>query len=332
MLQATNLLGRSQLLLKKHSPTILLVGGVAGLTYSTVKFMQDTYINGKYEFISDTLMERKMTIEEAEMEFPDQYSAADKAKDLKMAHFEYAQNMFKLYAPTIGLGLLSLGAIFGSHFILNKRIVGMAAAYKMLDKGFAEYRDRVVEKLGEEADKEFKFGLTKEKIDVEKEGEDGKITKKKEEITVATNPSPYSIVFDASSIAHSKNPEYNKFFIKDVQEQANNKLKAQGHLFLNEVYDMLGVQRTRAGAVVGWIFNPRNENIDSCVDLGLYAIKDNKLVNEEFINGYEYNVLLDFNVDGMIYNLIWEDNPLESYGSGHRSQDLLNYPHIYTCY
>ena len=114
--------------------------------------------------------------------------------------------------------------------------------------------------------------------------------------------SDYAKFFDESCAGWSKDPEYNLLFLKKQQNWANDKLKAQGHLFLNEVYDMLGIDRTKYGNVVGWIYDEKNPNGDNFVDFGIYDIYSDRA--RAFVNGYERNILLDFNVDGPILDLI----------------------------
>ena len=91
-------------------------------------------------------------------------------------------------------------------------------------------------------------------------------------------------------------------FLRAQQQYANDKLIAQGHLFLNEVYDMLGLPRTKAGAIVGWVYDDNNAVGDNFVDFGIYDV--HRETARDFVNGYERSILLDFNVDGVIYDLI----------------------------
>ena len=109
------------------------------------------------------------------------------------------------------------------------------------------------------------------------------------------NASIYARFFNESCVGWSKDAEKNISFLKLQQQYANELLKAKGHLFLNEVYDMLGMARSKAGQVVGWIYNPDNPIGDNYVDFDIFADH-----NEDFVNGYERTALLDFNVDGNI--------------------------------
>lgn len=111
--------------------------------------------------------------------------------------------------------------------------------------------------------------------------------------------SHYSRWFNEKCLAWTKDSEMNKMFLLQQQNYANEKLKARGYLFLNDVYDMLGIPRIKAGQVVGWVYGPDNTTGDNYVDFGLFNHN-----NEDFINGYENSILLDFNVDGMILDHI----------------------------
>ena len=111
--------------------------------------------------------------------------------------------------------------------------------------------------------------------------------------------SPYARFFDSSCPEWSKDPEMNKLFLKQTENYMNDKLRAQGYLFLNEVYDQLGMARSKVGQVVGWIDNPENPAGDNHVDFDIYSDR-----NQDFINGIETDALLDFNVDGCILDIL----------------------------
>lgn len=111
--------------------------------------------------------------------------------------------------------------------------------------------------------------------------------------------STYSRYFDEGCVGWTKDSEYNLCFLKIQQEYANELLKRRGHLFLNEVYDMLDIPRTKAGAVMGWIYDKEHPYGSNFVDFGLGSER-----NRDFINGRDNVALLDFNVDGNILDLI----------------------------
>lgn len=111
--------------------------------------------------------------------------------------------------------------------------------------------------------------------------------------------SDYARVFDYSCTGWSTSSECNLTFLKNQQSYCNELLRTRGHLFLNEVYDALGIPRTKAGQIVGWVYDENNIASDNFVDFGL---SEERCKN--FVNGYENTVLLDFNVDGNILDRI----------------------------
>ena len=145
-----------------------------------------------------------------------------------------------------------------------------------------------------------KNGIKKENITVMEMNEKGKtVTSTKTIETVDKDGiSQYARFFDESCINWSKTPEYNLMFLNGQQNFANDLLNARGHVFLNEVYDMLGIPRSQAGAVVGWVKGVG----DDYIDFGIFEGKT--AAARAFVNGAERNILIDFNVDGVIYDLI----------------------------
>lgn len=293
--------------LRKHSPEILVVSGVVGTVVSAVMACKAT------TKVNDILEETKTQVEQVHQVLDDpevteeRYSDEDSKKDLAIIYAQTGVKLAKLYAPSVILGALSITSILASNNILRKRNVALAAAYTAIDKGFKEYRGRVVERFGEEVDRELKYGLKAKKITETVVGEDGKKEKVKKEITVLDDGiegySDYARFFDDGCAGWQKDSEYNLMHLRAQQSYANDKLIAQGYLFLNDVYDMLGIPRTKAGQIVGWIYRPEgNSQGDNYVSFGIYDI--NRQGNRDFVNGWERSILLDFNVDGPILDLI----------------------------
>jgi hypothetical protein len=286
----TSKVGRQILLSKKHSPTILFAGGVVGVVGATVMACRATL---KLEEVLDEVEEKRKSVNEL---MHKDYSDVDRINDHRIITVQAAASVAKLYAPAVAVGVVSIAALTGSHVVLSKRNAAVMAAYSALDKGFNEYRARVRDELGDEKDQEFRHGT--KTVEETVESDDGKKTIKKK-VVVPDVPSVYARFFDEGSKSWSRQPEYNQLFLNCQQNYANDLLRARGHVFLNEVYDMLGLERTKAGAVVGWILNGDGDNF---VDFGIYDGKNER--TRAFVNGDERSILLDFNVDGVIYDLI----------------------------
>lgn len=289
--------------LKKHSPEILVVTGVIGVVTSAVLACKATRkLDSVLEESKEQIDKIKDYIEEEG--YSEEYTEKDASKDLTITYTQSALKIAKLYGPSVILGAASIGAIFGGHNILRKRNVALAAAYTAVDKGFKDYRNRVIERFGKELDRELKYNIKSDTVEVTELDEDGK--EKTSKVTVNTvDPnelSEFARFYDDGCTGWTKDPELNLAFLKKQQCWANNLLKSRGWLTLNEVYDMLGITRTAAGMVVGWIYDKKHPVGDNFVDFGIYDI--NNEANRRFVNGLERTILLDFNVDGNIYDKI----------------------------
>lgn len=300
--KATRLLSSTQYQVKKHSPEILMVAGIAGTIVGTVLACKAT------TKVSEIIEEKNKNVEDVHTCLEDntkEYTEEDSKKDLTIIYAQTGVKLFKLYAPAIGVMALSFASIIAGHKVLKKRNIAIAAAYAAIDKGFKQYRKNVIEEFGEGVDQQMRFGLKAKEI--KKKDKDGKTVKETEyyidpEGNPLDNISEYARFFDAASENFAKDPEYNMMFLRRQQDYANEMLKSRGHLFLNEVYDLLDIPRSKAGQVVGWVYDKNgNTKGDNYVDFGLYR---NDQGTRRFVNGLEYNILLDFNVDGVIYDLI----------------------------
>lgn len=298
--------GRAGLRLKKYSPEILVVVGVVGVVSSAVMACKATTKAGD---ILEEAREKLDNIHEAEElgKVRDvDYTLEDAKKDTTIVYIQTGLKFAKLYGPSVILGALSITSILASNNILRKRNVALGAAYAAIDKSFKEYRGRVVERFGDAVDRELKYNIKAQKIDdIEVDPETGKEKKVKKTINVVGSDlecSPYAKFFDEGSEYYEKDPERNLFFLRAEQNYANDRLRARGYLTLNEVYERLGIPTTKAGQIVGWVYDLDKPNGDNYVDFGIYDIYREK--NRDFVNGYERSILLDFNVDGDILDLI----------------------------
>lgn len=290
--------------IKKASPEIMVVAGVVGVVTSTVMACKAT------TKVNDILEETRKQVDDvhnvldSDVITEEEYNNDDAKKDLAIIYTQTGVKLIKLYAPSVIVGALSITGILASHKILKKRNVALTAAYATIDRSFKEYRGRVVERFGKELDRELRYNIKAQEIEEKTVDKDGNETVEKKTISVVDPNmySDYARIFDNGSMGWTKDPEYNLMFLKLQQNQANDRLRAQGYLFLNDVYDMLGIPRTKAGQIVGWIYDEDNPVGDNFVDFGIYDIYNEKAC--DFVNGRERSIVLDFNVDGNILDMI----------------------------
>jgi hypothetical protein len=285
--QVTRAIARQALIAKKQSPHIFFGAGIVGFVGTTVLACRATLKlhDVADEFKADVEAVKELLGNTASH----QYSEGEYQKDMAYAYGKGTLKIAKLYAPTAAVGIISIAALSGSHIAMTRRNAALMTALASVSKAYLSYRERVAVELG--PDKELDLYHAAETHVVT--NEDGS----KEKIKVANKDgwSPYARFFDEASRHWEKNAEYNRTYVQCQQKHANDMLKSRGHVFLNEVYDMLGIERTREGSVVGWVMG----NGDNEIDFGLYEAS-----SLDFMRGWERNILLDFNVDGVIYNKI----------------------------
>ena len=296
---------KSEMKVRKYSPEILAGVGVVGVIASTVMACKAT------TKLNDILAESKEQLEQikevaSDPSYEEKYTQDDAKSDTTITYVQTGVKIAKLYAPSVILCASSLGCLLASNNILRKRNAALSAAYMTVDKSFKEYRRRVAERFGDEVEKEIRYNIkAKEITTVDEEGNEVTETVKAIEGIDPNSPesySDYARFFDESCPAWQNDPEYNLTFLKAQQQYANDLLRAQGRLFLNDVYKMLGIDITKAGQVVGWVYDPDHPVGDNFVDFGIYDMRRDRV--RAFVNGYEPNILLDFNVDGNIWDLM----------------------------
>ena len=293
---------------KKYSPEILVVTGIVGVVTSAVMACRATIkANEVLKQAHDTIDKIHECANDEEVKELGRYTEQDKKADLTAVYVQTGVQLIRAYAPAVILGSLSITSIVASNNILRKRNVALAAAYATIDRTFKDYRKRVIDRFGEAVDRELKYGIRKEKIEktvVDEETGKEKKVKETVEVTDYDGRSQYAKFFDEYSECWEKNAERNLAFLLAQQNYANDKLHAKGYLFLNDVYEMLGLAPTQAGQCVGWIYDPENPKHkgNNYVDFGIHNI--HRKENRKFVNGYERSVLLDFNVDGDILNYL----------------------------
>lgn len=288
-------LNRAGLQLKKHSPEILTGVGIAGLLGAGILACKATL---KLEDVIDELEDRKETLRKVQEQQSEASEESDKQhKTAHVAiHIKAGLDIAKLYGPAVTMGLASAACIVGAHGIMKKRNAALAVAYNAVEKSYREYRRRVEETLGEEQARDIYMDVQSEKVKDEETGEE-------QEVKAPGDPSKYSMyakVFDELNVNWQKNSEQNFMFLRCQQNWANDLLRSRGHLFLNEVYDMIGLPHTTAGAVVGWLWDSKEG--DNFVDFGIFDSRTQEA--HDFVNGLERSIWLDFNVQGTIYDRI----------------------------
>lgn len=301
MANVSRFAAKAKFKLGKHSPEILMVVGAVGAVTSTVMACKATLKVNDILAAHDATVATIHDVQEGKVQIKagEEYTEEDVKKDLTTTYVQTGLKIAKLYAPAVILGTLSIGYMFGSNHILQKRNAALTAAYVTLDKAFGNYKERVTERFGDRVQSELEHGIKAVEVESKVVNEDGtEETIKSYVDEVDGAHSPYDLIFDEMIDEWQPDAQYNKWHLAQVEDTANRRLRTQGYLFLNDVYRMIGRYNSGAmivkpeGQIVGWLYDPNNENLQNCVKLGLDKMRGDR------------NVVLHFNVDGPIIDKI----------------------------
>ncbi len=295
---------------EKNKPEILLIGGLvtvaSGVVFAckgTLKAEQvvrtfksnDAIIEEQIGITNDIIADPNKSNEE-KTDALSTYNNDDYKSDKFINASNTVMNITKSYLPAAIL--LGTGAymIVKSHCILNNRFESLAAAYVVLDKTFKKYRKEIVNRYGSELDKEVYKEIHSKKVINNETG--------KEETVPDHNvdADAYSRYFGEDNPFWTKDAEANKLFLLNIQNWANNRLQSKKYLYLNEVYEALGMEPTVAGRSIGWVYNEDDPDLNNYVSFGIFD--DDNLAKRLFVNGDEKCIFLNFNVDGPVFKYI----------------------------
>ena len=202
--------------LERHAPEILTGIGVAGMVTTTILAVKAT--PKACLLIND----RK---DELEVE--------------KLSATELIKTTWKCYIPAIMTCGVSIACLVGASSVNFKRNAALATAYKLSEAALSEYKDAVIETIGEKKEQSVRDKVAEERLK--------KNPVSKSEVIVTGNGT--TLCYD---------PVGNSYFKSSIQqiESAKNKLNArmlsENYVSLNDFYDELGIGPTKLGDDLGW--------------------------------------------------------------------------------
>ena len=285
---------------KKAAPTIAVITGTACGIGATVTAVKETLTVGaimtEYKETAKTIDDVEERINNGEeIYFTNKKTNKTELetveylnRDRKVLKIQTVAKLAKHYKFTIALSALSVVLVLSGYGEMKKRFVGAVAAYEGL------YRTYI--KTKKEAEKNSK---KTEMPDINDKNEEQKDTSS--EVKSRVDDSDFCRIFDKSSSMYRENREMNLGYLKSVEKYCTNLLHIRGHLFLNEVYDALGMSHTETGALCGWLYNSNDGdnfvsfNIDEALCEYNYA---------DDIYPVDPEIFMYFNCVGPIYNRI----------------------------
>lgn len=283
--------------IKNNEVELLLGAGIlTGVATVIVACVQTTKAEEVLDHMQDDLTQIHNATEAAKQGLCD-YSQSTRTTDLVGVYARTAFGMIRNYAPAAALGAVSIFCILKAYGIQKRQYAVLMGAYTALDKAYQEYRSRVLKKLGPDADRYFRTGAYE--VEIPKLDADGKPTGETEKITVFDDDaghSMYAKFFDHHSRSWTPDALSNLTFLRSVQLQMQRQLDTEGCVFLNDVYDMLGMPREPYGQIVGWF---KDEGEAKQIDFGI--MEGWKEAMKDHCDPYDKAILLDFNVDGPVW-------------------------------
>ena len=297
----TYAVGHTKTFFSRNSAEILLIGGAIGVVTGTVMACKATL---KADSVMDEYKTKKEKIGTC-LENPEiDYDEIKAKEDLKNLTIQTAVKMIKCYAPAVILESFSIGTIFASNHIMQQRNAALAASCAAVEAAYKKYREKVVEKYGKEVDDEFYYGTKTENKKITttdpETGEKTKTTESKTYLQEEYGCSPYAVLFDSSAIEFYQDDATNMFMLKNREKEATVRLRANGMLTLNDVYEMIGVKPTDIGLTHGWIFEKDNPDGDNEVKFDMRHV----YVKDPYSDREERAILIDFNCDGFVYGRV----------------------------
>lgn len=294
---ATNIVKHAARAISPKAPTLCLVGGLVaiagGCVLACVRTVDVVTDHDRMQMRLDDIADLK---EEPE-------TIHEMMTDEKR---EFVIRSVKRYLAPAGLVLGGGALVVAGHTVQARRLALMSTAYNSLLVSFEAYRERVRDAEGDDKDMGYLYGTEEMPVEVTETGKDGKTkTKTKKAVTLRTDSqSLYNRCWDEFSSSEWTNDYlYNFDFLKMCERVANQKLIAQGYLFLDEVYDMLGFRMDdgiSAGAkLVGWIRSDVHSNSDR-VSFGIYDPFERAKTFANLERPHDAGYWLNFNCDGVI--------------------------------
>lgn len=292
--------GQLKLKAKENSPEILLAAGlIAGVTSTVLACKQTLKLEGVLEEGKKELEDIRASKDEEHDE-----STTDNKKAVAMAYAKTGKNLLKLYFPPMLVGVTSAGCIIASNRILEQRVGYYSAALATVSASYATYREKVIDKYGEETDFELRHDVVSKKEKVEEVDENGKKKTKTKNIKDIQGLGDFAFFVRPEEVDASlaQRPEDLGLVVKRCQDKMNIKLRTFGYVFLADVYNDLGMAPPEEAMLVGWLSDPECPDAVR-VDLGFE--KNASLIEGSSLTGTN-TYILDPNVSGPIYTKYWK--------------------------
>lgn len=242
----------------KHAPQILMGVGITGMVTTTILAVKAT--PKAMQLIAEAEYEKKDTVE---------------GEDIELTPIEIVKVAWKPYIPAMITGAISVGCLIGSSNVSTRRTAAIATAYKLSEAALSEYKDAVIETIGEKKEKQIKEKVAAKKLEQNPVND--------AQIIMTGNGD--TLCYDSISGRYF-NSNIEK--IKKVINEINYTLRNENSVSLNYFYDQLNLESTTIGEDLGWNID-RDGYLD--VDFGTQLAKNGQpciVLNYSVMPKYDY--------------------------------------------
>lgn len=294
-LSLSGLAGRTRLSVRRRSPEIFTFGGILIGAIGTVAACRATIK------AVPVIEEHKENTDKIRTEYGEGTNTTELGRELTKEWLHTIGDLIVLYTPSFALGSLSAASILAGNNILRKRNIALAAAYTALDSSFSGYRKRVSDRYGDDTEHEIYYGLDRETMEETITNENRvTYTVETDRVTADGLPNAYARWFTyGESKAAEHNDDYNDMFLENQEAAVNIQFKARQFLFLNDVYELLGYDKTVEGQSVGWVYDRYDDgNGSRFISFGKQRVWRKDSTEPD---GGKWVWMLVFNVEGPIF-------------------------------
>lgn len=302
-------IGRFGITIKKNLPTITTV-------VSAISAVGAAVLSARAAYKSVPAIEKhKKNIERLHANKDKFDDVKEYNKETAIVYKNTAIDLAKVYWPAATSLGLSLAGIFTTNSIHRKRYFTVAGMYTAVNAAYQEYRKRVSEKYGDDAERDLYLNLQREEVvtvETDKKG------KEKTSVDIVVKPGieedpthSLYLIDTRDKCWYYKRPEMTYYYLFETQQTLTQMLRTRGYLFLNEVLRALEKPEIPEGQIIGWVYDETKGDTDNCVDFGLKEGTENF---DFFMSGKNEFVYITLNHDGTIYDKfpcfdrIWKRN------------------------
>lgn len=283
---------------KRKSPEICVAGAIIFGAGALVM----TFVAARK--MDKALEEPKAIINTAKSkEISEKYTEEDKQHDITLGTVQLVWEGVKLFAPSALMALGSCACVLISHRKLSRRNAELAAANGILAKQVASLTKSLEDKVGKDEAYRLKYEDKLEEVEetvMDENGEEKTVKVKKPKAGYEADD--LGRFFDEISSEWKKDPQYNFMTLRNIMFEFQERLKRDGVVFLNDIYERLGYEKTQAGYQYGWVYR---KGVDPTTVISFGPVVGDREKENQMVRENQRYIWLEFNCE----RIEWEKTP-----------------------